>query len=117
MDLVRDILLALEEHEHGSAPQQLQIAGYSEKQIGYHVWLMGQAGFLQVADVTACGDPSPVAGPLAMTWEGHEFLAAAHEASAWTRAMEKVTGTGAALSFEVLKATLVGIAKQKLGLG
>ena len=117
MDLVRLILLALEDHERGSAPHPLQIADYSEEQIGYHVWLMGQAGLLRVVDVTALGDPSPVAEPLDMTWDGHEFLEAAREPSTWKRAMEKVTGSGAALTLEVLKAVLVDLAKQGLGLG
>jgi|GEM_PF-7061885 len=43
IDLVREILLALEEHDHGYAPKDLEIRGYSKEQIGYHVWLMGRA--------------------------------------------------------------------------
>lgn len=94
MNLVRSILLALEEHEHGHAPDELKIEGFSEEQIGFHVHLMGQAGLLNVADATDLGSPSPVGIPPWMTWEGYEFLEMAREPLRWKRAIEKVTSTG-----------------------
>jgi hypothetical protein len=116
MDLVRQILLKIEEHEHGLAPRNLAIEGYSEEQIAYHVHLMGQGGLLQVADVTHTGSASPEAIPLRMLWGGHDFLDAAREQSIWDKAKAKIAGAGASVTFEVLKAVLVGITKDALGL-
>jgi hypothetical protein len=44
MDLVRKILLQIEEHPHGFAPNYLAIEDYTQEQIGFHVLLMGEAG-------------------------------------------------------------------------
>lgn len=116
MDLIRKILLAVEEHEHGRAPGKVEIEGYSDEQIGYHVWLTGEAGLLHVVDMTGRGSPSPVAIPTRMTWEGYEFLEVARQLSTWEAAKEKISKAGAGLTFEVLKAVLVAISKGALGL-
>jgi hypothetical protein len=116
MDLVRSILLTVEEHEHGRAPRKVEIEGYSDEQIGYHVWLTGEAGLLYVAESTHMGSPSPVAIPISMTWEGYEFLGAARQLATWEGAKEKISKAGAGLTFEILKAVLVAISKGALGL-
>lgn len=116
MDLVRAILLALEEHEHGHAPRKLAIDGYSEEQVGYHVHLMGEPGLLRTVDTTCMGSSSPSAIALGMTWEGYEFLEAARQPSTWQKAKDRITRSGAALSFEVLKGVLVAMSKEFLGL-
>ena len=43
MDLVRKILLECEQQESGFPPEKLEIEGYSDAQLGYHVHLMGEA--------------------------------------------------------------------------
>jgi len=77
-------------------------------------YLMGQAGLLSVADDTCLGSPSPSATPIAMTWEGHEFLELAREPSRWERAVEKVRRAGAAMTIDVLKTVLVNLMTQTL---
>lgn len=114
MDLVRKILLALEGHDHGHAPRSLPIEGHSEEQIGYHVFLMGAANLLKVADTTHTQSPSPSAIPIGMTWEGHDFLEAAREPSRWTAALKKISESGAGMTFEILKGVLVALSKEAL---
>ncbi len=103
LDLVRKILLVCEEHPDGFAPQELNIEGYTDDKIGYHVYLAGEAGLLKVADRTHCGCQSPYAMPLSMTWLGHEFLDASRNETVWEKA-KKAVGSS---SFDVLKAVLV----------
>jgi hypothetical protein len=67
MDLVRKILIALEDHPHGSYGQFIRIEGYSPEQIGYHVTLMGEAGLLVAVDVTTMDSESPEAMPERLT--------------------------------------------------
>lgn len=107
MDLVRKILLALEEHEHGFAPQNFLVDGYSEEQVGYHIHIMNQAGLIHAVDITSLNDKSPQAIPSKLTWEGYEFLEAAREPTRWQAALTKAKEKGAALTFDILKAILV----------
>ena len=115
MDLVRKIVFALEEHEHGHAPRSFRIEGYDEEMVGYHVHLMMQAGLVKGADTTHLGSTSPSAIPIALKWEGHEFADAARSDTVWnkTKAVikDKVGSVGIGLLVEVLKQQ----AKQMLG--
>ena len=117
MDLVRKILLQTEEHEHGYAPQSLTIEDHSEDAVGFHIYLMGEAALLRVADVTSFGCKSPRAIPLNITWAGYEFLDAAREPTVWEAAKKKVSSAVVSVGFEVMKLVLAAIAKEKLGLG
>ena len=44
MDLVRQILMLMEDHEHGFAPKSPNVPGYTEEVVGYHLAVMGEAG-------------------------------------------------------------------------
>lgn len=68
--------------------------GYTGDQVGYHIWLLGQAGLMKVADVTPLDSSGPVAIPLNLTCEGHDFVAAARNDTNWSRAMEKLRPWG-----------------------
>ncbi len=109
MDLVREILMVCADHEHGYAPRGLAIKGYSEEQIGHHVYLMMQAGLVEGANVTASEDPSPLAELLSMTWAGHEFLEASRDEGLWSKAKQAAASTGG-MVLDVLKSVLIGLA-------
>jgi len=114
MNLIREILLKLEAHEHGHAPGKLEIPGYSDEQIGFHIFLMGQARLLVTHDVTNAADRSPAAMALSMTWDGYEFLDAARNDSVWKKARHEVTRAGVSAGFELVKQLLIGVAKDEL---
>ncbi|MBN1375810.1 MAG: DUF2513 domain-containing protein, partial [Dehalococcoidia bacterium] len=78
MDLIRAMLLAIEADDHGFAPK-IEIEGYTQEEIGYHAVLLGEAGLVEVHDITHMGSHSPEALISRLTWEGHEFLDAARE--------------------------------------
>lgn len=115
MDLVREILIAMDNHEHGYAPQSMQFDGFSHEQIGYHVYIMGQAGLLEVADANSTDGASPEAIPLNLTWAGHEFLANAREKSHWLQAKKLMQGAGQG-SFQIWQAALSKVVMNSLGL-
>ena len=116
MELVRQILVQIEEHEHGMAPRSLTIDGYTQEQIGYHVHLMGQAGLLKVADVSHFGSTSPEAIATRMTWAGHEFLDAARSDTVWQRAKTQLGAQWASVPFDILKAVLMKFVGQAVGM-
>ncbi|MGB2985731.1 MAG: DUF2513 domain-containing protein [Phycisphaerae bacterium] len=116
MDLVRKILLVLEEHEHGFAPKKLQIEGHSNEEVAFHVHLMGEAGLLEVYDDTSFDGTSPEAIPAHITWNGYEFLDAARSPSIWEAAKQRIVSEGLGLSFEVLKGLLTALTNKEVGL-
>ncbi|MFZ1128912.1 DUF2513 domain-containing protein [Methanoregula sp.] len=105
MDLVRKILLAMEANPQGFFNEMPAIEGYSSDQVGYHVYLMMQAGLVEGSDVTTLGSESPEAIPSCLTWQGHDFLDASRDDNRWTTAKEIFRQAGG-VSFEVAKEVL-----------
>jgi len=91
LDLLRQILLVCERHPHGYAPREVDVAGYSQEQVGYHIHLLGQAGLMRVSEVSGFGSPSPCARAIAITNSGHDFLDAIREPTRWERIQAAVS--------------------------
>lgn len=72
MDLIRTMLLTIEANEHGFVGS-IEIEGYTQEEIGYHAYLLGQAGLANVLNVQVRSE-SPRAIIRNLTWQGHEFL-------------------------------------------
>lgn len=115
LDLIRTILMALEDAPTGWAPE-LKLNGYTDAQVGYHAYLVMDAGLARGSDVTTAGSEGPEALLSSLTWEGHEFVEAARDESRWQRAKGMVAEKGGGISLDVLKALLISLAKSALGL-
>lgn len=115
MELVRQILLALEAHASGSAPSPFTIVGYDQEVIGYHVYLMAQGDLVTAAAVTAFGE-SPIAIPGALTWKGHEFLDATRSETVWRQVRIVLKDKGLSLPFALVQELAIQIAKKLAGL-
>lgn len=115
LDLIRKMLLAAEEAPSGFAPK-FEFEGYTDAQIGYHSYLLIDAGLASGADVTTHGSDGPEALLSSLTWEGHEFIDAARDESRWNKAKSIVAEKGGGVTLDVLKALLVKLAKGALGL-
>ncbi len=113
MDLVRQLLLALEEREIGNT-RTPQIEGRSDDEIGGHLVLLAEAGLILGVDATAM-DGRPRMIPLRLTWDGHEFLDLMRNASTWSRAKAWVAEKGEGLGMEALKSVLQVLVRQALG--
>lgn len=94
MDLVRDLLARVEADPelNGSAFKVFDTSDFpehTEDEIAYHVDLLIQAGFLR-------GDggnlDAPTASISALTWEGHEFVAATSDPTVWESVKERTKG-------------------------
>ncbi|MFH1743623.1 MAG: DUF2513 domain-containing protein [bacterium] len=108
MDLVRAILLAIEAEPSGFAPQKLVIPGHTDEEIGYHVYLMVEAGLLEGEVTTHNQSASPSALASHMTWEGHEFLDASRDLTRWERAKEIADKVGG-VTYDMLVQILVKV--------
>src|SRR6185295_6027055 len=106
-DLIRKILFAVEEHDHGFASRELVIDGYDEEQIGYHCYLICDQGLAVGVEMKVQSSPSPEYAIVHLTSAGHEFIEQAHDDTKWNRAKEIAKEKGGGLTFELVKATLI----------
>lgn len=112
MDLVRRLLLAIEENDSGFAPRELKVEGYTEEQIGYHAHLMIQGGLVNGADVTVMGSTSPQAMVSSMTWA---VLDSARDEKRWSEARGLLDKIGGA-TFTVWTNVLSHLVLKNLGI-
>lgn len=115
MELVRAILMFVDEHPHGFLNEPISIEGYSDEEVGYHCYLMEQAGLVHAKDQTTMADLSPNWTAVAMTWKGHEFLDNARDQGSWQQAKGIVEKLGDA-SFSVWTNVLTRIVMNNLGI-
>lgn len=117
MELIRKMLIAIEDNPSGWAPDRFQIEGYSDDVIGYHAYLLVDAGLARGIDMTSSASTAPEYHVQTLTWVGHEFCQAAREDTRWKKAMRVVAEKGGAITFEVLKELLVSLMRGAFGLG
>jgi len=79
MELIRKMVLAVEDGPDGYAPDDLRINGYTAEQLAYHAHLLVEAGLAKGAITTHMGSSGPTAQITTLTWEGHDFAAAARD--------------------------------------
>ncbi|ORU93108.1 MAG: hypothetical protein A6F70_04830 [Cycloclasticus sp. symbiont of Bathymodiolus heckerae] len=115
MELVREILRTINEHEHGFSPKDIEIKGFTQEQIGYHCLLLGEAGLIEISDSTTCASNSPSASPVRLKWDGHEFIDNATNEKVWSQAKGAVDKLGE-VSFSVWASVLSQVVMQNLGI-
>ncbi len=116
MELVRKILMTIEDEPTGRMKAMPVFEGYSEDQVGHHCYLLKQAGLINAVEQTTNFSQCETAFPTEMTWAGHEFLASSRDPAVWKKAMSVMAEKGGALSFGVLSQLLTSLAKSHLGL-
>lgn len=116
MNLVREILIWMDNQEHGRVNNNPIIEGYSKEEIGYHVYIMSEAGLVKAHDMTSHGDKSPNAELLQLTWDGHEFLSAAKDDTIWAKAKNTVLKTTSSITFTLLLEWLKAEGRKQLGI-
>jgi hypothetical protein len=115
-DLIRKMVLSIEDHPSGWAPDKLEFEGYTDTQVGYHAWLLIDAGLARGQDTTSTGSGGPEGYIMSLTWAGHEFADAARDESRWTSAMGAVKEKGGTVTLGVLTQLLVSLMKGALGI-
>lgn len=116
MNLVRQLVLAIEASPSGFAPRDLVVDGYTREEIGYHLYIMLEAGLVRGADVTVHGAKSPEAIATSLTWAGHEFADAARNEDLWAKAMKLTKEKAGSVTIDLLMKLLTSLASSALGL-
>jgi len=111
MDLVRLILLKIEEQPYTGAWVELDINDYLPEEITYHVLLLVEANLIEADDVSSMS--SIDWKPKRLTWQGHEFIEAARDDNRWNQAKTTMAKFGGFV-FEIGKQVLLELIKSEL---
>ena len=91
MDLVRSILLEVEKNPApDDVMQQLAVPGYETVMVHHHVELLANAGFLTAMERGVLYEWWPIA----LTWEGHEFLDSIRDPEIWQKTRKGASAAG-----------------------
>jgi len=117
MDLVRSILMEIEEAEDSVWANQLSDSlDADQESIAYHFEIMIEGGLLQ-GDVSKNESGSRLGAFVQrMTWEGHEFLDATRTPEIWEEAKQAFAEKSASMTFDVARKLAQKYTEQKLGL-
>lgn len=101
MDLVREILIEIEERSDFDVPYVPDIEGKTDHEIFYHIKIMHEAALIEASNWS--GDDGPHWLAKSLTNAGHDFLDAARNETLWAKAKAKVLSSGGVLTIEALK--------------
>lgn len=116
LDLIRKILLTIEDEASGFAPRSLKIDGYTDVQVAYHAFLLVDAGLVDGSVVKTNTGHAPEGMIRNLNWAGHEFAEAARDDTRWNKAMGIVKEKGGSITMDVLKDLLTSLMKLAIGL-
>lgn len=118
MDVARQILLAIEATPANQYPDDVTLENVDEDTVLEHIALLIDKGLIDGKTIPGgMGDKRLYGVHIeGLTWNGHEFLANARNEQVWSKTKSFVKEKGGSISFEILKALLVKIAAQHVGL-
>lgn len=113
MDLVRQILLVVEEHgtEQGHITfEPSDTPGKTPDEVAGHIRLLHEHGFIEAEDGSGFGNP--VWFPQRLTWQGHEFLDAIRNDTIWARTKRVIADKGGSMPFELVRELVMVVARE-----
>lgn len=116
LDLIRNILKAVEAVPAGGVLRELE--GFDDVDaptFNEHVALLIDAGYLEGRVVRGNMGIAAVR-VIGLTWQGHDFIAAARDERLWVKAKKAVLGQGAAFTMDLLLGWLKKEISGQLGL-
>ena len=115
MDLVRQILLALEAHEDPAGMANVEIDGQQQAEVNCHLTIMVEAGLLYGQEYTHESVDDTLWMFVRLTWKGHEFVAAARDDARWAAVRDKLEAVGGG-TLDVAMELLTAAVRRDLGL-
>ena len=117
MDLIRKIVLHMEDAPTGFAPS-MEIDGYTAEQIGYHAYLIVDAGLANGTDGTSFDSTGPDYMLNHLTSAGHDFADSARPQFIWDDVIADMRNNGiVSATIDVLKKLLDKKIKKHLEAG
>lgn len=105
VELIRKLILAVEESPSARAPRDLTIEGYTDEEVGYHAYLIGQQGLAVVANNSTRGNKLS-AIILNLTAAGHDFADASRNATVWNTVIATLKDKAITAPISIIQAML-----------
>lgn len=103
MELVRLVLLAIEDEYRSTAIANLKIDGYDFETVAYHCKILDEAGFVSGYRAQYGSDCLYAFSVGPLTWEGNEFLDRIRDDSIWEKTKSAIKDNGLPLVVETVK--------------
>ena len=103
MDLVRLILLEIEDKYRSTAISDLAIDGYDTEMVAYHCKILYEAGLISDYKAQYADNEIYVFGVGSLTWDGNDFLEKIRDDSQWKKVKETITKKGLPLVVDTIK--------------
>ena len=116
LEIIRKIVLLVEDLPTGTVIDEIQIEGFSAEQIGYHCYLIVDAGLAKGIDDTDMAETSPNWKILHLTSAGHDFADIARNEATWKKATGLVKDKATGVTIEIIKDLLVSLIKGTLSI-
>jgi len=92
MELVRKILLYLEEDDEPSKWKTITIKGYGANNISHHLKILYEAGLIEAKNIST--KDINIWQAKSLTWDGHELLDSIKNHTVWNRTKEGIKEKG-----------------------
>ena len=103
MELVRLILLKIEEEYRSTAIYNLKIPHYDMETVAYHCKILKEAGLISDYDSRYADGKLWCFGVGSLTWDGNDFLDKIRDNSRWKKIKDTITQKGLPLAIETIK--------------
>jgi hypothetical protein len=88
----------------------------SHEKVGYHIWLLKEAGYLTASFFSADNDPYSTVLVSQLTWERQDLADSLRTESVWNEVKKRIAKAGIDVTIDVLKALAIKVAAEKLGI-
>ncbi|MGI1660137.1 MAG: DUF2513 domain-containing protein [Desulfitobacterium sp.] len=103
MDLVRLILLEIEDKYRSTAIYDLAIEGYDTETVAYHCKILYEAGLISNYKAQYADNEIYGFGVGSLTWDGNDFLEKIRDDSQWKKVKDTITRKGLPMVIETIK--------------
>jgi len=116
--LILKILEYFEEREEVSVVPRLQIEGFDDNVVAYHVRRMYEAGLLDAEAVTSSTTETRLINvfPFGLTWDVHEFFDSIRQKRVLNKLKERFGDAMTEVPFSVIKGLALAYVKGQFGL-
>lgn len=112
MDLVRSILLEVEEATRPLSAGDLDYRGHSQEEVACHVNPMAERGLLGATSIGSWSRPTVYISINGQTWDGQDFLDVMRDERVFARAKKAVKASLGTTTFDVIKAVLAKLSTE-----
>ena len=109
MDLIRVILLNIEELHKGTVIYNFQVDGYELSEVAYHCKLLYEVGFISAYHSEYADNKLRRVAVGGLTWDGNEFLDKIRDDIIWNKTKKTIKKKRLPLVLETIKTIASGI--------